>query len=536
MSDRTIRAIAWVCAALLATACGDRSQPARARAGAIEIAATVAPSKSRVGENEMQVELRDANGAPIEDAHVEVEVRMAAMGAMPAMGGPATVEPAGDGRYRAAYQLDMGGTWQVTIRAHRPSGETANAEGALTVGTPGLRLEAATRTTEAPAPTAQPQEGTIEEPASGDAGGVAARSEPKANEVDKDGNVIAPGRAEGPSSVPATPHPAAFTIDPARLRQLGIASEPATRTELASTIRATGRVTWDETALHDVTVRVDGFIGEVEADSLGAPVAKGSVLFTLYAPELYAAQRELLEASRAQGAAARTTAPDRGRALRDAAARRLALWGVEPGDVAAIARAGAPREYLPIRAPIGGYVVEKEIVAGSAVEAGQRVYRIAPLDRVWIEAEVYEAEIAELAVGTPARVELPYLPGRRFEAKVAYVYPSLQADRRTARVRLTLANPDQVLRPDMYASVSIERPRGARLTVPDTAVLRAGEKSFVFLDRGEGRLEPRKVEVGRTDGGRVEILSGIEEGQLVVTSGTFLVSGESRLRAALESW
>lgn len=535
MSERPFFAFALACAALLAIACGDRSEPAHVRSGAIEIAASVSPGKSRVGANEMRVALTDANGAPIGDAHVEVEVRMAAMGAMPAMGGPATVEPSGDGHYDAQYQLDMGGTWQITIRAHRPSGETASAEGALTVGTPGLRLEAATRATAASAPTAPEHQHSTAEPASGDANGVAARSEPKANEVDKDENVPAPSRAEGPSSV-QPPHPAAFQMDPSRLRQLGIASEPAKRTDLGSTLRAAGRVTWDETALHDVTVRVAGFVGDVTADSLGAPVAKGSVLFTLYGPELYAAQREFLEASRAHAAAARTTAPDRGRALRGAAERRLALWGVDAGDIAGIARAGAPREYLPIRAPIGGYVVEKDVVAGSAVEAGQRAYRIAPLDRVWIEAEVYEAEIAELAVGTPARVELPYLPGRHFDAQVAYVYPSLQADRRTARVRFTLANPDQVLRPDMYASVSIDRPRSARLTVPDSAVLRAGEKSFVFLDLGEGRLEPRRVEIGRTDDGRVEILSGLDEGQLVVTSGTFLVSGESRLRAALESW
>ena len=143
---------------------------------------------------------------------------------------------------------------------------------------------------------------------------------------------------------------------------------------------------------------------------------------------------------------------------------------------------------------------------------------------------------AGVAVGMPAQVELPYLPDRRFEATVAYVYPSLQPDRRTGRVRLALANPEQLLRPDMYASVSIERPLGERLSVPDTAVLRAGERSFVFLDLGEGRLRPQRVTAGATGEGRVEILAGLDEGQLVVVSGTFLVSGESRLRAALESW
>jgi Cu(I)/Ag(I) efflux system membrane fusion protein len=155
---------------------------------------------------------------------------------------------------------------------------------------------------------------------------------------------------------------------------------------------------------------------------------------------------------------------------------------------------------------------------------------------VWIDAEVYEAELAHVAVGTPAEVTLPYLPGQRFEARVAYVYPSLQADRRTARVRLEMPNPGGALRPDMYATVTLRQPLGEALTVPDTAVLHAGDRSFVFLDLGDGRLRPQQVETGRSGDGRVEILAGLEAGQPVVVSGTFLVSGESRLRAALESW
>jgi Cu(I)/Ag(I) efflux system membrane fusion protein len=299
-------------------------------------------------------------------------------------------------------------------------------------------------------------------------------------------------------------------------------------------VRAAGRVAWDETTLHDVTVRVGGFVGSVKADALGMRVERGQVLFELYGPELYAAQREYLEALRSRRAAGSVSS--RASDLAGAAERRLRLWGLESGDVAAIARSGVPREYLPIRAPITGYVVEKDVVDGAAVEMGQRVYRIASLDRVWIEAEVYEAELAEVAIGTPATVELAYLPGRRFDAKVAWVQPSLDPERRTARVRLVVENPDGALRPDMYATVAIERPSEPRLSVPDSAVLRAGTRSFVFLDLGDGRLRPAPVEIGATRGGRVEILGGLEAGQRVVTRGTFLVSGESRLRAALETW
>jgi Cu(I)/Ag(I) efflux system membrane fusion protein len=490
------RALAIASLLLSLAACSDRSPPTRVRAGEVDIAASLAPEAARVGENEIRLELRDAAGTPLGDADVRVDVTMAAMGAMPAMGGPARVRALGDGRFTADFALDMGGTWQVTVRATPKAGAPAVAEGSITVGTPGLRLEAATQ-----APPA--------------AGAAAAPAEEH----------VHPGA-----------HPAEFRFDPARLRQIGIRSEPVRREERDASVRAVGRVVWDETTLHDVTARVAGFAGDVEAAALGARVERGQVLFELYAPELFAAQREYLDALRARAAARDTTAPGRADGLAAAAERRLRLFGVDPADVAAIARRGAPQEFLPIRAPIGGYVVEKEIVAGGAVEMGARLYRIAPLDPVWIEAELYESELAHVAVGAPARVTLDHLPNRSFEARVAYLYPALERDRRTARVRLVLANPDAALRPDMYAAVRFERPLGARLFVPDTAVLRAGERSFVFVDLGEGRLRPQRVEIGAQGDGAVEIVSGVAEGDRVVVSGTFLVAGESRLRAALESW
>ena len=313
-------------------------------------------------------------------------------------------------------------------------------------------------------------------------------------------------------------------------------SEAAQRTELDTTVRAEGRVVWDESALHDVTLRVAGFAGAVEADALGEPVKQGETLFLFYSPEIFAAQREYLDALRAKSAARGTSAPERATGLASAAERRLQLWGVDGREIQAIARRGTPQEYLPVRAPITGYLVEKEIVAGSAIMMGQRVYRIAPLDHVWIDAEIYEAELAQVRVGMPAEVTLPYRPDQRFAATVAYVYPSLQADRRTARVRLVLANPEGVLRPDMFATVLLRTSLGARLTVPESAVLRAGDRSFVFLDLGDGRLRPQRVETGIESDGRVEITAGLEAGQPVVVAGTFLVASESRLRSALDSW
>jgi len=505
MIDRANRLVfPMLLAAGVMLACSDHSAPVRVRAGGVEIAASASPRELRVGKNELLVELRNANGEPITDADVEVTVKMGAMGAMAPMGGPASVTSLGNGNYRAAFQLDMGGTWQVEVKATPKGGAMVSAEGSLTIGTPGLRLEAA--------------------------GASAATTAAPASAEHQHGSTLPPQLAD-PGA-----HPGEFHFDPARLRQVGVRSEAARLEELDSTVRAVGRVAWDETALRDVTMRVGGFAGEVAADSLGAPVTQGQLLFQFYSPELFAAQSEFLAALRSNSAARGTSVPERGRAMAGAAERRLRLWGVDAGEISALARRGTPQEYLPVRAPLSGYVVEKEIVAGSAIEMGQRVYRIAPLDRVWIEAEIYEAELARVSVGMPADVTLPYLPDQRFEAKVAYVYPSLQGDRRTARVRLVLANPNRELRPDMYATVLLRKPTGARLTVPDTAVLRAGDASFVFLDLGEGHLRPQRVTTGIESDGRIEIKSGLAAGQPVVVAGTFLVAGESRLRAALESW
>jgi Cu(I)/Ag(I) efflux system membrane fusion protein len=501
VSDRPRRhLLAAVAGLALALACGSRSEPAVVRAAGIEIRAAAEPESPRVGENRLLIELRAADGSPIEGADLETAVRMPAMGAMPGMGGPARVSELGGGRYRAEYKLDMGGSWMVELVATPASGPAARAEGSLTVGTPGLRLES-----------------------------VGGEPEPMAHEHPPGPGGTAPGTA-------AAGHPAEFRIAPDRLQRIGVRMARAERRTAAAAIRAAGRVVYDETALRDVSLKVRGWVGELRADAVGDRVEAGEVLFTLYSPELYSAQEEYLLALRSQARARETGAPERADYLVEAARQRLHLWDVAPPELERIARAGAPLEQLPIRSPAGGYVVEKNVVAGSAVEPAARLYRIAPLDRVWVEAEVYEADVPLVAPGMPAEVTLPYLPGRAFAGTVAWLHPGLSGATRTARVRIELANPDQALRPDMLANVALETAPGDRLLVPLSAVIHAGERSFVFLDLGDGRLRPARVEVGRRFGEDVEILSGLDEGQSVVASATFLVASESRLRAALDRW
>jgi Cu(I)/Ag(I) efflux system membrane fusion protein len=475
--------------AVLASSCGPSVEPSVVRSQGIEIRASVDPEAARVGENRLEIELRDAEGRPVEGADVDVKVHMHSMGAMPAMGGPARVSDMGEGRYRADFSLEMGGSWLVELRAKPKGGPMAEAEGSLTVGTKGLRLEGLDATPELPAPEQAGAE-----------------------------------------------HPGEFRIAPERLQSIGVRMARATRQMMEPEIRAAGRVAYDETALHDVSLKVRGWVGELRVDAVGDRVERGEVLFTLYSPELYAAQNEYLVALRAKARARETGAPDRADYLVRAARNRLALWDIAPAELDRLARDAEPLEQLPIRSPARGYVVEKDVVAGSAIEPGQRLYRIAPLDPVWVEAEVYEEDIPLVTPGMRARIDVPSLPGRRLEGTVAWVYPSVSESTRTARVRIELPNEDLALRPDMFATVHLDAAPTEHLVVPLSAVLHAGERSFVFLDLGGGRLRPQPVEVGKRVGEEVEILAGIEEGQSVVASATFLVASESRLRAALDQW
>jgi len=492
-------AIATTLGLLILSGCGaSHSEPVTIQSNALVLTVAVEPVALRVGQNVMWLELRDTQGEPIPNAELDVQVRMHAMGAMPAMGGPAAVSEVGRGRYRADFELVMGSTWVVDVAARAPGRAPIRAEGSLTVGTPGLRLAAAGA--DAPAEPS-PAAGTRD---------VAARSELQ--------------------------HPAEFRVAPGRLQRIGVRTVRAEQRSLVTGIRAVGRILADETTLEDVSLKVRGWAGQVFADALGEPVRKGEPLFSVYSPELYAAQEEYLQALRSQERARATQAPERADYLVRAARKRLELWDIAPRDVEQIARTGEPLEQLPIRARTSGFIVEKNLVSGGAFEAGQRLYRIAPLTRVWVEAEVYESELALVREGQAAQVTLPSQPQQHIEATVAYVYPTLDPRTRTARVRLELPNPDLALRPDMYANVLLRAERGERLLVPQSAVLYAGERSFVFRALGDGRFRPQQVEVGLRGGDDVEILSGLAAGENIVSSGTFLIASESRLRAALEQW
>lgn len=317
-------------------------------------------------------------------------------------------------------------------------------------------------------------------------------------------------------------------VDDLRRQRIGVKTAKVVQASMDLSLRALGRVTFDEKSLVDVTLKLDGYIHELRVNATGEPVKKGDVLFTLYSPELYAAQQEYLLARQSQSAA--------NASLVGAARKRLELWGLSAAQIERVAQRGQPVENMPFLAPASGYVMEKNVVEGAAVKAGERLFRIAPLAKVWVEADVYEQDLARVKPGQPVEVTLPYLPGKKYAGHVGYVYPSLRGATRTGRIRIELPNPELELKPDMYADVRFVLQGGARLQIPDSAVIYTGPRRLVFVDLGEGRLRPQEVKLGIRGEGTYEVLEGLSPGDVVVTSGNFLIAAESRIRSATDSF
>nr|MDQ3300496.1 efflux RND transporter periplasmic adaptor subunit [Myxococcota bacterium] len=324
-------------------------------------------------------------------------------------------------------------------------------------------------------------------------------------------------------------------VDETRRDQIGVRTGKVVRAPMTRSIRAVGRVAYDESKLEDVTLKLAGFISKLHVTETGQPVKKGQVLFTLYSPELFAAQQEYLLA-RESHTAGLEGASGRGDYLVRAAEKKLELWGLARAQIVAIAKRGKPLEDVPFHSPATGYVIEKNVVEGASVMVGERLFRIAALDRVWVEAEVYEADLALIEKGQRAVVTLSYVPGKTYEGKVAYVYPYLDPASRTGKARIELPNTGLELKPDMYATVAFQTELGPRLQIPISAVVYTGPRRLVFVDIGDGRLRPQEVVLGVRNEETVEVIRGLREGQAIVTSGNFLIAAESRIRSSAKFW
>jgi membrane fusion protein, copper/silver efflux system len=315
-----------------------------------------------------------------------------------------------------------------------------------------------------------------------------------------------------------------ISIDPVTVQNMGVRIGTVTRGPLRRTVRTVGHIQPNETALTDVTTKFKGWIEKLYVDATGKEVKKGEPLFDIYSPELYSAQNEYLLAL--NGAAN----------LKQSGLTRLKYFDISNEQIAELEKTRKITKTLQIKAPADGVVLEKMAVAGQMIEAGMKLYRLADLSIVWLQSQVYEQDLAYVRLGQEAVAVLSYLPDRKFRGRVTYVYPTVDEKTRTAQVRMEFHNPGLFLKPGMFATVELQAELdSAALLVPDTAVLRSGEKTTVFVALEGGKFEPRTVTLGpRSENNLYQVLSGLNEGERVVTSGQFMLDSESQLREAIQ--
>ncbi len=442
-------------------------------AGPYQVKVTVNPEKPKVGINQIKVTVKDNKGNAIRGANLKTVAVMPSMGSMPAMYAPADMQETSPGVYEGEFEPTMSGEWPLTIDITTEAMGPGSITYDLATGRKGVRCANCKGTGESIA-------GTI-------------------------------------------------LVDNYRRQLIGVTTATVERQDLVKNIRAAGSISYDETRLVDVTLKFNGWVGTLDANYTGIAVRKGDPLFTVYSPDLLAAQEEYLETVR------RNRKKPSNRMLR-AAHRKLLLWDLSEKQIAKLKKKGKAAEYVTIYSPASGVVVMKSIVEGSAIKTGEQLFRIADLTKVWVKAQIYDYEIPLVKTGMPANVILPDLQDREYTGQISYIYPYMQDDTRTASVRLALDNADGFLRPEMYAHIHLKAVLNNRLLVPESAVLYAGQARVVFVDLGEGRLQPRRIKTGARNQQYIEVLAGLESGDRVVTSGNFLIASEAKLKTGIDQW
>jgi len=475
------------------------------KAGLYSIEVNINPNPPIVGKNNVTIIVNDKSGQAVTGATVRAVAQMPAMGSKVAMNSPAEISETTPGVYSGKLELFMQGEWPLAIDIESEKLGHGDLIFNLTTGQKGLKLSSATP---------------------GDISHYTCSMHPSVKST-------TPGTCPicAMNLLPETKkelQSGSISMDARRRQLIGVTTDKVEFKELVQTIRAAGRISYNQTQLTDVALKFNGWIGKLHSDFVGASVIKGNPLFTVYSPELLSAQQEYLE----------TLHRNKGKhsSLLRAARLRLSLWDISSSQIMQLEKRNSPIEYLAIMSPVNGIVIEKTIVSGSAIKVGQKLLRIADLSSVWVEGDIYEYEIPLVKVGMAARVVLPELSDKSYNGKISYISPYLEGDTRTATVRLALDNNDGVLKPNMYAHLHIEVDLGKRLVVPESAVLYAGTSRVVFLDLGNGQLQPRKIKTGLRNADDIEVLEGLDPGDIVVSSGNFLIAAESKLKAGIDQW
>lgn len=324
-----------------------------------------------------------------------------------------------------------------------------------------------------------------------------------------------------------------FTVTPAKQQMIGVKFDDVKKRPLHKVIYAVGTIDYDERKLAVVNMRVGGWIETLFVDFNGKFVSKGQPLFELYSPELVSTQREYLLAKQALqngGESDRQYEPD----LLWTSRERLRLWGITDEQINELEDRGEPRMYLTIHSPIAGYVIEKNIFQGMRIEPGMELYKIADLSTVWVHADIYEYELSLIKLGQEAIIRFSSSQSVASKGRVTYIYPTLNPETRTVRVRIELPNPGNELKPKMYADVELHINLGQRLSIPESAVLHSGTREIVFVDKGKGTFELRFVQLGVRAEGYYEVTGGLTEGEQVAVSANFLIDAESKIQGVFQ--
>lgn len=318
------------------------------------------------------------------------------------------------------------------------------------------------------------------------------------------------------------------SIDPSYQRLIGIRTVEVEEGAVGGGWTAPAKVAVDETRVRKIATKTGGFVERLFVDFVGKPVRKGQPLFTLYSPDLYSAQQDLVLAVKAKASLGKD-----GDALVEAAVRRLQLWDVPFAEIAQLEQGGSPQRDLVFTSPVSGVVTAKQVVQGARLQPGDTPFEVTDLSEVWVLADAYAADLPKLKVGAEASFTSPSFPGRTFHGRVAFLDPVLDPQTRTAKVRFAFPNLKGELRPETFGQVAFQGTGRKGLRIPFDAVLDDGTRQVVFVDQGQGRFSSRRVELGARDGAWVEIVKGLEVGERIADKATFLLDADARRRAAL---
>lgn len=335
---------------------------------------------------------------------------------------------------------------------------------------------------------------------------------------------------------PSVPGRISISLSADKRQMIGLTLSTVEYRELTNTVRTTAVVQHDESRYARIAPRFGGWVRKLNVNFTGAPVEKGQPLFTVYSPELFSTETDYLIAWRGlQQLPADAPAQQRQAAtnLLASARRRLELWEIGEEEIRALHQRGTASDEMPFRSPLAGHVVAKTAVEGKSFMAGESLYEVSDLSHLWLDAWVFESDLPLMKTGLQATVTFPYLDNKTFTAPMTFLYPHIDPQTRRGRARLELDNPGHLLRPDMWASVTIQIPLGKKLLIPASAVIDTGQRFVAFVDGEDQHLQPRELRVGLKTDDYYEVLDGVKEGEKVVTRALFLVDSESQLKAAI---